>query len=437
VIKISYDITIEKLLKSLKEEVSYRRGIRWFVESSGPAIYTHVRDAKPRRIIDAYDALKIDNEYIICDTGANQVVALDENLDVLWEFGEFGIPGSDSSHLRGPRRIDYNPDLNRILISDFHNDRVVEIDRNTREVTNILTRIGAHTLERPYAQYDYHSNHIFVTDYNNAYAAEVDWNGTIHWSFGVWGVNGSDTSHLWGPYGVCPSHVNNRLIIADSVNNRVIVIDKDDNSFIWYCPITNPSFARQERSTHFCITNPLGSTYPPYTSPVSRCSGYMCVITTWSGAVLWWHPNSGSNFVRLTDDYTVLVQDSGGVQEYDLRSIELRNIALPQGGRLSDMSLDAGATGNSNPIFTYPYRHKTFYAKSTQDATLNIQIMKPYMQRCDIFAHPDYIWETFDSISLPANTLVPYPTEAQFPIARLQVEMGGTAGTVELWYHMH
>lgn len=70
-----------------------------------------------------------EDRILITDRNNHRVIEIDLNGNILWQFGETGIPGSDSMHLRFPHNADRLPNGDTI-ICDSENNRILEVDPN-------------------------------------------------------------------------------------------------------------------------------------------------------------------------------------------------------------------------------------------------------------------------------------------------------------------
>jgi outer membrane protein assembly factor BamB len=97
---------------------------------------------------------------------------------IIWQYGTTGVSGSGDNQLNHP--WDASPLANgNILITDYYNHRVIEVDRDRQ----------------------------------------------IIWQYGTSGASGSGDNQLNHPWSASPL-ANGNILIADRYNHRVIEVDR-------------------------------------------------------------------------------------------------------------------------------------------------------------------------------------------------------------------
>ena len=126
---------LKKMPSNIREVVRKEiSGIRWMSGWNRLSFVTGKRGEWPWISVDVYDGLKLpDGNYLLLDSGARQVYEVTPEGEIVWEFGEFRVEGSDLNHLSGILgSIDYNPERDTVLIGDSGNSRVLEVVRGEK-----------------------------------------------------------------------------------------------------------------------------------------------------------------------------------------------------------------------------------------------------------------------------------------------------------------
>jgi len=213
----------ERMLRRALEEELYP-----FSFAMGSCLFQNGIRSPPYMVKDPIDLAYKGDNVVVADGEAHVVTVYGRDYRVLFEFGEFGVAG-DGKRLRNPSGVDYSPDLDRLLICDQWNHRVVEVDAEGN-VTNELKSIDSGALYVPHGV-RYHPldpSRFFLTVRERHYAALVDWAGREYWSFGTFGTPGTG-SLLNKPMTVdvyMPAEDSFRVAIADHLNHRVVVADQ-------------------------------------------------------------------------------------------------------------------------------------------------------------------------------------------------------------------
>jgi len=413
----------------LREEFVWRLGIKWFAGCDLETPRLKGRRGDPPYILMGAQwgehRLLPNGNYLIFDTYSHQVIEVTPEYEIVGAFGEFNVPGSDLEHLNQPRGGDYNPETNRVLISDVGNGRVLEVDWATKKVVNVLTQIGDKTPTNMIATYNPFTGNIIVAARWNHYVAEVDWQGNEVWSFGEWNVAGSDESHLNHPVHAEVTHDNpDYVCIADMYNDRGLEIDKRDNSISELVIIPDCTMFKKKRYVYLL-------------------SGEFCkLLLADTDNILWQSWWIGPWFPDITHEHTILASSHQSVLEVDPRIVftTYRQSHVQPLTRYDETkSLGAGETF-TKPFIGLGYEKVTVFVKSTQAATMDILILDPVgevpwqSKWANLGSGPPPNWEEYDSgINLPANEMVVYPITNPTGIMAVRVTMGGTAGAIKGW----
>ena len=194
-----------------------------------------------------------------------------------------------------------------MLIADS-GGRVLEVDRETKEVVTELTSFNAGAFGTVRARYDLRdaTDKILVVDKDNHYAAEMDRDGTEYWTFGTYGSSGSGDTDLDTPQGINPFYKKGRHTIGDFRNHQVKVV-KSNGSYYksYWLHNARLGYVNESLGVHWTV---LSSTAQP-----------MLVVEQGriTNRIL---PTAGRN-ATITDHYTVLFRRHATLWEVDLRSL--------------------------------------------------------------------------------------------------------------------
>jgi len=417
-----------ELEEALRKEVRVIRGLRWFV---GTDLFTPAKFKKkgePPNIAGRVSfARRISpTETLIADVWLHQVYIIDFDWEVLWEFGKVYTPGDALDELREPFRADYNPNLDRILIADWGNRRVLEIDRKTKSVVNSLSSSALGTFGRiAAATYnpwnDYRT--IVVTDYDNHYVAELRWDGSVVWSAGAYGVPGNSLTplRLNNPYyaemvgwvGVAAEEF---VAIADFRNNRVLEYNTETGAVIAQFIVPRATFARFFGAVNRAICG----------------DAEVAIIGDNDNPARWHTPFITQYLCDLTPENTVLFISHGNLFEVDLKANRIPH-TLPIGVRWwREKSLSAGVA-ETQPFWTIGYKRVVVSVKANQTGRLEILNLKP---ETDMWFHSELTippsWEVYDEKPISANVPLHYLITSPQPCMGVRVTLD-VDGKCDFW----
>lgn len=206
-------------------------------------------DISKRSAIGVNDAQRVDDETLICATGAppgteplcpngcpdNRVMLVDENGRIDWQYGVFGVTGSARNQLNTPVQSTWLPN-EHVLITDQGNQRVIEVNMRKKIVWQYgmtgISGIGFNQLNNPNSAELLENGNILIADENNDRAIEVDRHHNIVATFTAGGtVSGcAFVSRL----------PNGNTLITDSNNNRIVEVNSSDNVVWEYFTNTDP-----------------------------------------------------------------------------------------------------------------------------------------------------------------------------------------------------
>ena len=163
----------------------------------------------------------------------NRVILVDPNGRILWQYGMFGVTGSDRNQLNTPVQCTWLPNAN-VLITDQGNGRIIQVDLAKRIVWQYP---GPNTnandqLNSPNSAELLENGHILIADENNNRAIEVTRDHRIVKMFTVGGTLGACAFASRLP--------NGDTLLTDAGNSRAVEVDAHDN-FVWqYVTDTDP-----------------------------------------------------------------------------------------------------------------------------------------------------------------------------------------------------
>jgi len=403
-------------------ELVQRRHIKWWLQGNSKMDHlgTEKFPRKPPNIayfpLWAEDTWRLNGEknVLVADCfGGAQVYEVDRHsLEIQWSFGEFLEPGSDEEHLDGPRAVIPAPTRDSIIISDYNNERILEVRYPEGTVKNKLTSVASGSIGRAFGQWDPATERLLVAMPQHHYVAEVDWDGTEHFTHGVYDTSGTDLSHLDSPqfleWGTPDS-----FKIADLGNHRILTKDRGAAAGVSY--ITNsPRCVRIMKGSNYCA-----ATLDDFT-------------TVAEGGDIFWHWPEGSRMVSLTDWGTALVNRHHSIWEVDIQSQpEWRK---PKQEKYMDgVSLDANETSDWHPFYAWGCDRIVANAYCTEAAELEILCLEPpgrALVGCQEWPPP---WRTYDTVSVSADTLETYGIANPSGTMAVRVTMGSTAGVANVW----
>jgi hypothetical protein len=233
-------------------EVTPSGKIRWQF-GNGPADLTSgdspvgVNDAQPVGDLTLVAGTGNPGGFGDCNPGPcpdNRVMLINHDKQIVWQYGQFGVTGSDRNELNTPVQSTWLPN-GHVLITDQANERVIEVNREKRIVwqygiTGGCTPIESpadNCLNNPNSAELLENGHILIADENNNRVIEVNRHHHILHTFSAQGAVGATAfaSRL----------ENGNTLITDSGNSRAVEVDSGDN-IVWQCvtnddPNSNPA----------------------------------------------------------------------------------------------------------------------------------------------------------------------------------------------------
>jgi outer membrane protein assembly factor BamB len=168
------------------------------------------------------------NNVIITDQGNQRVIDVDQNLNIVWQYGTTGVAGNGFDQLNNPNSAELMKNGD-VLIADESNNRVIEINPSTLNIDATFTAQG--TMNGPAFASLLPNKNILVPDSGNNRVIEVDKNDNVVFQYLTNTQTGSNPNPL-------PTRAivgrGNDIVISDQFNNRVIVIDDKGNLLAQY-----------------------------------------------------------------------------------------------------------------------------------------------------------------------------------------------------------
>jgi hypothetical protein len=210
--------------------------------------------AGPKSIVGTNDAERAGDLTLISGTGTppgadpsctdpmgcvdNRVILVNEEGDIVWQYGSGGVTGSGFNQLNTPVQSTALPD-GHVLITDQGNERVIEVDR----AHNVVWQYGQtgvvgsrfDQLNNPNSAQLLANGHILIADENNNRVIEVNRDHRIVWRYG-------DPTHanILNGAAFASRLPNGNTLITDSNNNRVVEVTEDKSVVFTYVTTMRP-----------------------------------------------------------------------------------------------------------------------------------------------------------------------------------------------------
>ena len=191
--------------------------------------------------IGVNDAQRVGDNTLLCGTGApagtepncpggcadNRVLLVDRMGHIQWQYGQFGVTGSEANELNTPVQATWLPSAH-VLITDQGNQRVIEVDRSKHIVwqygTTGVSGSGPNQLDSPNSGELLANGHVLIADENNNRAIEVDSRMKIIATF--------TASGSLGACAFASRLGNGHTLLTDAGNNRIVEVDRHD-AVVW------------------------------------------------------------------------------------------------------------------------------------------------------------------------------------------------------------
>ncbi len=171
----------------------------------------------------------------------NRVMLVNPMGKIIWQYGQFGVTGSDANQLNTPVQATWLP-IGHALITDQANERVIEVTRDKRIVwqygqTGVADCCYDNILDNPNSAELLENGNILIADENNNRAIEVNRDHHIITTF--------TASGTLGAVAFASRLENGNTLLTDAGNSRAVEVDSGDN-VVWQCvtngdPASNPA----------------------------------------------------------------------------------------------------------------------------------------------------------------------------------------------------
>jgi len=224
-------------------------------------------DISPHSIVGTNDAERVGDLTLMAGTGIppgvaqasaqclangcadNRVLLVNRDGDIVWQYGQFGVTGSDFNQLNVPVQNTFVPvgdpqtgflPSGNVLITDQSNERIIEVRISDKTIvwqygTTGVAGNGDNQLSNPNAAELLTNGNILISDENNNRAIEVTHTtpSTIVRTFTAQGtVSGvAFASRL----------PNNHTLLTDSNNSRIVEVNRKDQVVWQYFTNTDPA----------------------------------------------------------------------------------------------------------------------------------------------------------------------------------------------------
>lgn len=199
-------------------------------------------------------AIQLPNhDFLITDQGNNRVIEVNATKQIVWSYG----PASGPSALNSPNSAELLSNGN-ILIADENNNRVIEITRDS----NIVWQYDAGLQGAAFAS-RLPDNNTLIVDSGHSRIFEINMQNDTVFQYFTNSTSKSNPSPL-------PSNAvrlaNGEIVIADQINERVIIIDSKGNTVFQYGKTNLAGVGPNELNwpyTAFVVGDYTGQTPPP------------------------------------------------------------------------------------------------------------------------------------------------------------------------------
>jgi hypothetical protein len=163
----------------------------------------------------------------------DRVLLVDRAGNIVWQYGKFGVAGSEPDRLNVPVQNTWLPNRH-VLITDQANERIIEVDVATKGVvwqygTTGVSGNRPNQLNNPNCAELLANGHILICDENNNRAIEVTRDKKIVWQYGSGDPgNGDPVSGV----AFASRLENGHTLITDSNHSRIVEIDQNKN-VVW------------------------------------------------------------------------------------------------------------------------------------------------------------------------------------------------------------
>lgn len=161
----------------------------------------------------------------------NRVMLVDPFGREVWQYGQFGVTGSDFNELSVPVQCTWLPTYH-VLITDQGNNRIIEVNLDKNIVWEYpgTDTNASDQLNSPNSAELLENGHILISDENNNRALEVTRDDVIVKTF--------TAGNTLGAVAFASRLPNGHTLLTDAGNARAVEVDANDN-VVWQYVTTN------------------------------------------------------------------------------------------------------------------------------------------------------------------------------------------------------
>jgi hypothetical protein len=189
----------------------------------------------PHSVVGTNDVQRVGTFTLIAGTGVppgaepgcpngcqdDRVILVNQAGQIVWQYGQTGVPGSGSDQLNTPVQNTWLPN-EHVLITDQGNQRVIEVTLNKQIVWQYgmtgISGCGFNQLNNPNSAELLNNGDILIADENNNRVIEVNRHKQIVWSYGS--CTGTELSGAAFASRLPDDHT----LITDSNNSRILEV---------------------------------------------------------------------------------------------------------------------------------------------------------------------------------------------------------------------
>ncbi|MHB8602543.1 MAG: NHL repeat-containing protein [Nitrosotalea sp.] len=153
----------------------------------------------------------------------NRVIVVNQAGQIVWQYGQVGITGSDPNMLNAPVFAIQLPNHN-FLITDQGNNRIIEVNKTKQIVWSYGPTSGSGALSSPNSAELLPNGNLLIADQNNNRAIEITHDSNIVWQYNTGLQAVAFASRL--PDG--------HTLIVDSGHSRIVEINEQKSIVFQY-----------------------------------------------------------------------------------------------------------------------------------------------------------------------------------------------------------
>src|SRR5574340_1068145 len=154
----------------------------------------------------------------------NRVIVVNQAGQIVWQYGQAGITGSDPNMLNAPV-FAIQLSNHDVLITDQGNNRIIEVNQTKQIVWSYGPTSGPGALNSPNSAELLPNGNILIADQNNNRTIEITRDGNIVWQYNDTGLQTvAFASRL----------PNNNTLIVDSGHSRILEINMQKDTIFQY-----------------------------------------------------------------------------------------------------------------------------------------------------------------------------------------------------------